>query len=301
VKRVRFRALAKPHAAAISIYMRYAMRRGSRSYGAWFAVLATVFVPSRVHAEDKPEGGSDDSASVGAKLQNPIADIVSVPVQNNFNFGIGPQNKAGYILNIQPVVPIPLGTRWKVISRSILPVMDQPDTSSGGVHKFGLGDWTQSFFFSPVSDDGFTWGIGPAFLIPTATSESLGSGKWGVGPTAVALYAHSGITLGILTNQIWSFAGGKSRSTVSSTLLQPFAAYTFKIALTINLQTETSYDWIANQWTVPLQFGLSQVIQFGKLPVSIGVLGRVWLTGPASAPEWGIRVPITFVLPAIGS
>jgi hypothetical protein len=276
------------------------MLRCCSFYAAWFTVLTTLCSSSAVHAEDKPEGDSDDSASVGAKLQNPVADLVSVPLESDFNFGIGPQNEAGYELKIKPVLPFPLGEKWKLISRSILPVLDQPDISAGGAHKFGLGDWTQSFFFSPVGDSGFVWGIGPVFLIPTATSESLGSGKWGVGPTGVALYAQSGITLGILSNQIWSFAGGKSRSTVSQLLLQPFASYTFKFALTLKVEMEATFDWISNKWSIPIKFGPSQNIKLGKLHVSIGVFGRVWAGNASNMPAWGIQVPITFVLPAIG-
>jgi hypothetical protein len=137
--------------------------------------------------------------------------------------------------------------------------------------------------------------------IPTGTETALGSGKWGVGPTGVALFARNGFTLGVLVNQIWSFEGPSDRDNVSTLFMQPFTAYTLKIALSFTLQTETTYDWLNQQWTVPIALGLSQVIKFGKLPVSIGVFGRVWVTGPANAPDWGIRVPITFVLPGIGS
>src|SRR5262245_31235416 len=129
----------------MAIYTRSGMRRGDGSDSAWFALLATLCLSGGVRAEDKREGGPDDSATVGAKLQNPISELVSLPLQSNFEFGIGPRNEAAYVLNLQPVIPFPLGKDWKLISRSILPVMDQPNLSSGGAHKFGLGDWTQSF------------------------------------------------------------------------------------------------------------------------------------------------------------
>jgi hypothetical protein len=283
----------------------------SKSYGpgcVWATVLATAFVCSTLRAQtaepgddsSKPHTESGGAADVANKLQNPVADLISIPLQSNFDFGIGPDDRFGYILNIQPVIPIPLGTHLKVVSRSILPVMDQPSTSGDG-RTFGLGDWTQSFFFAPAGNTDFAFGIGPVFSIPTGTSSQLGSGKWGIGPTGVALYSHSGLTLGLLTNQIWSFAGPSDRNSVSKLLLQPFIAYTLKIALTFKLQTESNYDWLSEQWTVPLELGLSQTVKLGTLHLSIGVTGRLWVEGPSSAPDWGIQVPLTFVLPAFKS
>ena len=281
-----------------------------KSYGSGCvraAVIATAFVCSTLRAQSS-ESGQDSSksapeargsADVANKLQNPIADLIHIPLESNFEFGIGSDDQFAYILNIQPVIPIPLGSHLKVISRSILPVMDQP-SSSGEGHTFGLGDWTQSFFFAPAGNTAFVFGVGPVFSIPTGTSSDLGSGKWGIGPTGVALYSKSGFTIGLLTNQIWSFAGPSDRSSVSQLLLQPFIAYTFKIAFAIKLQTETNYDWENEQWTVPLELGVSQTVAFGKLHVSFSVAGRVWVEGPSTAPDWAIRVPITFVLPDFG-
>jgi hypothetical protein len=269
----------------------------------WATVFATAFVCNTLRAQSssgKPEHESGGSADIANKLQNPIADLITIPLQNNFEFGIGSDDQFGYLLNIEPVIPIPLGSHLKVISRSILPVMDMP-SSSGDGHTFGLGDWTQSFFFAPAGNSAFVLGVGPVFSIPTGTSSDLGSGKWGMGPTGVALFSSSGFTLGVLTNQIWSFAGPSDRSSVSKMLLQPFTAYTFKSAFAIKLQTETNYDWENEQWTVPVELGVSQTVKLGKLHVSFSVAGRVWVEGPSTAPDWGVRVPITFVLPGFSS
>jgi hypothetical protein len=240
--------------------------------------------------------------SVAAKLQNPIADLMSFPFQNNFEIGAGPSNAFGYTLNFQPVIPFPLGPHMKVLSRTIFPaVIDQPEITPGTGRKVGIGDITQSLFFSPDDQASFIWGVGPVLLLPTATNERLGTGKWGAGPTLVALVQAHGWTAGALFNHIWSFAGDDARRPVSNSFMQPFVSYTWKFGFSVTAQTETTYDWEAKQWTIPVALGVSQVVRFGPLPVSFGLFGRYWADGNDAAPNWAIRVPITFVLPSLAS
>jgi hypothetical protein len=262
-----------------------------------FALLGGVRL---ARAQEPPKPG-EDQPSVADKLQNPVADLTTIPLQSNFDFGAGDGgDDFGYTLNFQPVIPIPLGD-VKVISRTILPLIDQPELAPGIGRVFGLGDLTQSFFISPAGQSSLIWGFGPVFLLPTATDERLGTGKWGIGPTAVVLLQAKGWTAGLLFNHIWSFAGGGDRSDVNNTFLQPFVSRTWPSGFGITVQTETTYDWEDERWTVPLAAGVSQVVKFGALPVSFALFGRVWVAGPDSAPDWGIRVPITFVLPGLGS
>lgn len=163
----------------------------------------------------------------------------------------------------------------------------------------GLGDTTQSFFFSPKAPGpgGIIWGLGPVFLYPTATQDLLGGEKWGVGPTFVALKQTRGWTYGALANQIWSVAGDDDRANISAMFLQPFVSYTTKMHTTVSLNTEASYNWETRQWTVPLNLSVSQVLKIGKQPVSVSLGGRYYAEAPEGGPEWGLRLTFTLLYP----
>jgi hypothetical protein len=249
------------------------------------------------------EGQSADAeaAELAKKLTNPVASLISVPFQSNFDFNMGPGDDGWkYQLNFQPVIPISLGPDWNVISRTILPVIYQDDAIIPGESQAGLGDITQSFFFSPGAPSfGFLiWGVGPVFLVPTATDDLLGTEKFGIGPTAVALTQTGGWTVGVLANHVWSVAGNSDRADVSSTFLQPFISYTTKDAVSFTLNTESTYDWESEQWSVPINVQVTKIFRFGKLPVSLGGGVRYWAESPRDGPEdVGFRLLATFLLP----
>ena len=255
-----------------------------------------------LRASDEPgadvKPAPDDSAELAKKLSNPIADLISVPIQTNLDFGIGPKDAEKLTINVQPVIPFSISREWNLITRTILPVIYAESPADGIDSEFGLGDTTQSFFFSPKKVvDGWTWGVGPVFLWPTATTTSLGTQKWGIGPTAVLLRQKDGWTYGALLNHVWSYAGDSDREDVNSTFIQPFLAYTWPTATTLTLNTESSYNWEASQWTVPLNLQLSQVLRIGKLPISLQIGGRYYAEVPEDGPEWGLRFTLTFLFP----
>ena len=166
--------------------------------------------------------------------------------------------------------------------------------------QFGLGDTVQSLFFSPKepTSNGLIWGAGPALLLPTGTENLLSGRKWGAGPTAVLLKQDGPWTYGFLGNHIWSFAGDDNRSSISNTFLQPFLAYTTKDAWTYTINTESTYDWKAEQWSVPINAVVSKLTKFGKQPVSLGLGVRYWADSPDSGPHgWGVRLVVTFLFP----
>jgi len=240
---------------------------------------------------------SDEKAELAKKLNNPVANLISVPIQNNWDFGIGPADAMKYTANIQPVIPISLDKDWNLITRTILPVIYAESPVKGGRDAWGLGDTVQSFFLSPKEPvGGWILGGGPVFLWPTATDSVLGSGKWGAGPTVVALRQEHGWTYGVLANQIWSYAGWGDQS-VNATFLQHFVSFTTKTYTTFTLNTESTYDWQDKQWTVPLNAMVSQLVKIGKTPVQFQIGARYYADKPSGGPDWGLRFAITFLFP----
>jgi len=204
--------------------------------------------------ESSPTSSSGDS-DLAAKLANPISSLISLPIQFNYDEDIGPLEEGSVLrINVQPVILISLNENWNLISRTIVPIIDQHDVPVDGSGETGLGDIVQSPFFSPKepTSRGLIWGVGPAMLLPTATDDALGAGKWGIGPTAVALKQSGPWTYGGLFNHIQSFAGEGGREDVSATFLQPFVAYVTKTKTTLGLNAESTFDWKADQWSVPL-------------------------------------------------
>jgi hypothetical protein len=235
------------------------------------------------------------------QLANPVAALISVPFQLNYDQDIGPADEGErWNLNIQPVIPFSLSEDWNIISRTIVPLIDQDDIFPGAGGQSGLGDIIQSVFFSPVEPTagGWIWGVGPALLLPTATDDLLGADKWGIGPTAVALRQQGPWTYGGLVNHLVSFAGDDDRGDINATFLQPFVSYTTPDAWTFTLQTESTYDWENEQWNLPVIAVASKVTKIGDQLVSIGGGIRYYVDSPEAGPEgWGARIVFTLLFP----
>ncbi len=241
-----------------------------------------------------------EEAGLAKQLANPVAAMISVSFQYNYDSGYGSEKGHRSVLNIQPVIPISVNQDWNLISRTILPVIDQHNIAGESGSQSGLGDITQSFFLSPKepTSSGLIWGAGPALVLPSATNSMLGGKKWGAGPSAVLLKQEGGWTYGFLTNHIWSFAGHKDRKDVSATFMQPFVSHTTANAWTVGVDTESSYDWKDKGWAVPVNFTVSKVVKFGAQPVSFQLGARYWATAPDNGPTgWGVRAGITFLFP----
>jgi len=235
------------------------------------------------------------------QVSNPISSLISVPLQLNYDTGLGPNDDGGRVqLNVQPVIPVSISKDWNMISRTIVPIIYQSGVFPGEGSQLGTGDVLQSLFFSPKAHtaSGWIWGIGPALSVPLASDDLLGTGKWSAGPTGIALrQTDSGWTYGALINQIWSFAGDGDRSDVSSLFLQPFLAKAIGKGRTITLNSESSYDWKAGQWTVPLILTYSKVSKIGKQPVSFAGGFRYFADAPDDGPQWGVRFAVTLLFP----
>jgi hypothetical protein len=260
-------------------------------------VLSAVAAPVAA-AEPATGPAAADADALAMQLSNPVAALISVPFQFNWDTGLGADGSRT-TLNFQPVVPFSMGDDWNVISRTIVPVIWQDDVAPGGGSQSGFGDVLQSVFFSPKAptESGWIWGVGPAFLLPTGSSDFT-LDQWAVGPTAVALkQTAAGWTYGMLVNQLWAVSNSGRLPDVDATFMQPFLTKRVGPGRTLGLNLEATYDGNSSQWTVPVNASLSQVLPIGGQLVSIGLGGRAYLDAPRGGPDWGLRLTVTLLYP----
>jgi hypothetical protein len=244
------------------------------------------------------------TAELAKQANNPVAALYSLPVQYNWNQKIGPTGDGMQATtNIQPVLPFDLSDDWNLISRTILPLIDQHGAAPNGLaDKSGMGDVTQSLFFSPKkpTESGWIVGAGPVILLPTGTDELLSNEQWGLGPTAVALRQIDGWTYGVLANHLWGLEGkpADGKEKVNATFLQPFLSYTTPTYTTYSLNTESTYNWQSQQWSVPINLTVSQILKVGDQMLSIQAGPRYWADSPEDGAQgWGARATVTLLFP----
>lgn len=253
-------------------------------------VAALVAVPGLSLAQES-------DVELAKKLANPVADIISLPLQLNYDCCYGPSDGQRYTLNVQPVVPIDLNEDWRMIVRTIVPVVTQEGDAPGDRRQLGFGDTTQTFFLSPAKSTSLIWGVGPAFYYPTGTDD-FSQGQWAAGPAVLVLKQQGHVTAGLLATQLWSFAGADGRDEVDTTLLQPFFNYTFPNTTGLLVNLESSYDWERKQWTVPVNAGVTHIFKLGPQRIQLGVMGRYYLESPSEGADSGLRVVATFLIPS---
>ncbi len=245
------------------------------------------------------------SAEELAKLaQNPVGNLVSVPLQNNTNFNTGPLSGTQNILNIQPVIPIEISKDWNLITRTIMPLLWQPEFVPGQGSTFGLGDIQLSAFLSPSSPGpgGLIWGAGTVLQMPTNTDDVLGNKNWGLGPTAVVLKLEKGNpwVYGALFNNIWSLSSSKQGGRYNNFLMQPFLNYNFPGGLYLTTSPILTANWEAEssqRWTVPLGGGIGKIFHLGKLPVNTQIGAYYNVVHPDDGANWQLRLQVQFLFP----
>lgn len=206
-----------------------AMRTSRAAFVSATLALATAgsaAAQSTPGGEVRPNASREAMAELARATQNPVADLITLPFQNNTNFNFGPNGHTQNVLNIQPVIPIRLNEDWNLVTRTILPVISQPGLTPGEGTTFGLGATQLNLFLSPSRSGHVIWGAGAVVQAPTTTDRALGSTVWGAGPTFVALTMQGPWVIGGLVNNVWSF-GGDASDRYNALTLQPFVNYNF--------------------------------------------------------------------------
>ena len=264
----------------------------------WF--LSSVLLSALLLLSAERAATADESETeLAKKTQNPVADLISVPFQSNFNFNTGTKDATVYILNVQPVIPIKLTEDLNLITRTIMPIINQPSLFPHGESAFGMGDINPTLFLSPAKPGALIWGVGPTFTFPTATDRLLGAGKYSMGPAAVALTMQGHWVIGALANQQWSFAGWGHHD-VSQMLVQPFINYNFDHGWYATSAPIMTANWTArasDQWTVPVGGGMGRLFKIGPLPVNTQLQAFYNADRPKDTAQWQLRFQLQFLFP----
>jgi hypothetical protein len=286
--------------------------------------LTTIFGAGGLHAAEMIDPATADPSSTPAlvgedhpdhphnednlakKLANPLAAMVSVPFQNNFDWGGGPNGDGfQWKMNVQPVIPMSLNDDWNLIVRTIIPVISQNDIAGTAENpsgsQTGLSDTVASAWFSPVKPTagGWIWGAGVASLIPTGTDSDnfLGGNQWALGPTFVALKQEGHWTYGGLVFHVWNVGGDSGRPPVNGTFIQPFLNYIPGGGWTIALNSETTYNHTAGQFTIPINLTMKKMFKIGEQHAQWEFGGRYYAETGDQGPNWGLRATLTLLFP----
>ncbi|MFZ0884412.1 MAG: hypothetical protein WAN14_13530 [Candidatus Acidiferrales bacterium] len=297
-----------------------ALRAGAVLWG----LQLVLFFSAPLFAQDTPVGpvgaevatqatpaAATNAEELRKESQNPVASLISVPIQENFNFNIGSADRTQNVLNIQPVIPLSLSKNWNLIVRWITPIIYQPIgvSQAPGVPvqttgAYGLGDMNPSFFLVPKKSK-IIWGIGPSFVLPTATNTTyLGQGKLSIGPSVVVLVQPKHWTIGALANNVWSVAGHSDidKPAVNQFLLQWFVNYNMKKGWYLTTSPIITANWRAtdgNVWTVPFGGGVGRIMKLGFQPVNITAQFYGNAVYPAATSPWGLRLQFVLLFPKL--
>jgi len=245
-----------------------------------------------------------DLTKLAKDLQNPLADLISVPFQYNWNYNYGPNDDTQGILNVEPVIPIHLNSDWNLVTRTIVPFLSQPGFGPDAGRSYGMGDTQLSGFLSPNKNaNGFVWGAGAITQLKTASHDDTGQGRWGLGPTAVALHISKEWVYGALINNVFDIGGDSNREKINQLLLQPFVNYNFPThpGRYLSFSPIITANWKAkdtsNTWTVPLGLGIGQVLPIGHLPVNLRLACYYNVVRPDNASNFQVQLQFVMLFP----
>lgn len=225
-------------------------------------------------AQEPPKPAAQDASEIAKKLANPIGALISVPFQSNMDVGIGEEDSSRNTMNFQPIVPFALNEKYSLITRYILPIIAQHDVSAAGTNETGLADTLVSGWISNRQvKNGVVWGVGGAFLVPTATD-------------------------GALVNQVWSVAGDEARKAVNQMYLQPFVTYNWRSGTGLTMNTELTQNWEASTTTAFVNIMAGGLLKFGGQLAQIQIGPRIQVAAPEEGKAaFGVRTALILVLP----
>lgn len=285
-------------------------RRGDSTRALAFiagTLIVGTFLVSSISAKEnigevmlkETEPAAVSAEALAKAAQNPIANMISLPIQNNMDFGLGPKEGFKNTTNIQPVYPFELGDDWNLITRTIVPVIYQSELVEGAGSAFGLGDTSMTGFFSPSDGGAVTWGVGPVFLLPTATDDLLGADKWGAGPSLIVLTMPGKWVIGGLLSNIWSVAGSGDND-INLFTFQYFVNYNFDKGWYFTSAPIINANWEAEsgeQWTVPFGGGFGRVFKVGKQPINMQASAYWNAVKPTYGADWQLRLQVVWLFP----
>jgi hypothetical protein len=284
-------------------------RRGENaiiSVGAFVRPLAfrarhsLVFIAMTILCVCVPPSRAQESSEIAKQAQNPIASLVSVPLENDFNPHTGVDKEDSYVFEMKPVIPFRLSDNWALITRTIIPVIQVPDLAPGVSGTSGLGDIQESLFLSPAKAGPVIWGAGPVISFPTATQSILGTKKLSVGPTVVVLRIQGHWLFGSLVQNLFSVAGPSARKDVNQMLMQPFVNYNLPHKWYLTSSPIITANWEARsseRWVVPVGGGVGKIVHFGKLPVNVYTQFFRNVQRPDGTSSWSARFQMQFLFP----
>ncbi len=242
---------------------------------------------------------ADETEELAKKSQNPIGDIISLPLEFKAAFNAGSRSNTIYNMDIKPVYPVNLG-RWNLINRFIVPVIYQEGLEKGQGSKFGLGDTNYQGFFSPVDAGKIIWGLGPSIFLPTNTDDRLGADQWSVGPTFVALAKPGHWLFGLLTQHVWSVAGDSDGPDVNFFSTQFFVNFNLDDGWYLTSSPTVTADWEADSddtWTVPVGGGIGRLVRWGNQPVDIKGQAFWNVEHPDNRSDWSLQLQFKYLFP----
>jgi len=257
---------------------------------AWFSVLLAL--PAMAQT----------GQSLVQLAKNPFADLTNLQFYSDVNLGLSPGNQASQTVTFQPLIPFSVSPEWSIITRTVLPLIDQPGAAPGEGRTHGVGDTQFSAFLSPTRTGSLVWAVGPVFQLPTATNDALGQGKWGAGPTAGVQWSGTQWTFGALINNIWSFAGAAGRPAVNQMQLQPEVNYAFKDNPNryLSYSPTITANWEAGgseRWTVPVSLGIGQLFTVGHQSINLQATAYYNVVAPAGAGNWTLELLVQLLYP----
>lgn len=246
---------------------------------------------------DGASAPGDDTLDLAIEDLNPLTRMYVMRFEDNVQFGFGPDDEPLNFFRIQPLIPFELSPRWTLLTRVLVPLAHAPWPETAD----GLGDVNVTSLLTPAQGRRFVWGVGPTFALPTASHDRLGTNKWAAGPAAGAVYNSRRWQVGLIVQNLWSFAGDGSRDKVNLMAIRPTVSYHLEHGWYLSSSPSIAADWAArdddNRWLVPVGGGVGKVLNIGGQRISTLVEAYYHALSPAIGPDWQLRLQVSLLYP----